>query len=192
MQLTTKNILLKLTVLVFLTCSQVNAQLTKTYGKDGLKVHLSEDSTRYLKGTGLAQIWFKYNDNNLGSAIYGTPQKNTFDVRLRRVHGRTLAQVSKNVFFYSQFGMNSLNSSSSRKTGLFFHDVTTECNVNKNYLVLGRGLSGWNGTSSFSSSSVFSILSLDLPVVQETTYDVTDQFVRKLGVFAKGKIGGFD
>lgn len=168
------------------------AQSPSARFKDGLKIYLSDDSTKYVKATGLAQIWFRYNTNNPGSAIYGSPVNETFDVGLRRVRYQTMAQVTKNVFFYSQFGINSLNSLSTRKTGLFFHDVTGEYNVHKNYLVLGGGLSGWNGTSRFSSSSVGSILGLDLPVVQETTNDVTDQFVRKFGVFAKGKIGGFD
>lgn len=168
------------------------AQSLNARYKDGLKIYLNDDSTRYVKATGLAQIWLRYNDNNPGSAIYGTPEKGTFDVGLRRVRYQTMAQVTKNVFFYSQFGINSLNSLSARKTGLFFHDVTAEYNVHNNYLVLGGGLSGWNGTSRFSSSSVASILALDLPVVQETTNDVTDQFVRKMGVYAKGKIGGFD
>jgi hypothetical protein len=172
--------------------NKAGAQINKIYGKEGLKVYLSEDSSRYIKATGLAQIWFRYNDNNPGSAIYGTPQKNTFDVGLRRVRYQTMAQVTKNVFFYSQFGINSVNSLSARKTGLFFHDVTAEYNIHKNYLVLGGGLSGWNGTARFTSSSVASILAMDLPVVQETTNDVSDQFVRKLGVYAKGKIGGFD
>ncbi len=162
------------------------------YSKEGLKIYISDDSTRYIKATGIAQIWFRYNDNNPGSAIYGTPVKETFDVGLRRVRYQTMAQVTKRVFFYSQFGINSLNSLSARKTGLFFHDVTAEYNVHKNYLVLGGGLSGWNGTSRFSSSAVGSIFGLDLPVVQETTNDVTDQFVRKLGVYAKGKLNRLD
>ncbi|HOZ86838.1 MAG TPA: hypothetical protein PL029_03720 [Bacteroidia bacterium] len=188
-----KKIILTLSLLIAAAgMNQAGAQINKIYGKEGLKIYLSEDSTRYVKATGLAQIWFRYNDNNPGSAIYGTPQKNTFDVGLRRVRYQTLAQITKNVFFYSQFGINSVNSLSARKTGLFFHDVTAEYNVHKNYFVLGGGLSGWNGTSRFSSSSVASILALDLPVVQETTNDVTDQFVRKLGVYAKGKIGAFD
>lgn len=160
--------------------------------KDGLKIYLSDDSTRYVKGTGLAQIWLRYNDNNPGSAIYGTPKKETYDVGLRRVRYQVMAQVSPRAFFYTQFGINSLNSLSARKTGLFFHDVTGEYNVWKNYLTLGGGLTGWNGTSRYSSSSVASILGLDLPVIEETTNDVTDQFVRKFGIFAKGKISGLD
>jgi len=187
-----KKIILKLTLLLLFTSGIGYAQLPSARFKDGLKIYLSDDSTRYIKATGLAQIWFRYNANNPGSAIYGTPEKNTFDVGLRRVRYQTMVQVTKNVFFYSQFGINSLNSLSARKTGLFLHDVTAEHSVYKNYLVFGGGLSGWNGTSRYSSSSVASILAMDLPVVQETTNDVTDQFVRKLGVYAKGKLGAFD
>ena len=179
-------------IMVFICAFKSEAQsLDKKY-KEGLKIYLSDDSTKYIKATGLAQIWIRYNDNNPGSSIYGTPKKETFDVGLRRVRFQIMSQVSKKVFFYTQIGINSLNSLSARKIGLFFHDVTGEYNVHKNYLTLGAGLSGWNGTSRFSSSGVSSILGMDLPVVQETTNDVTDQFVRKLGVYAKGKIAGFD
>lgn len=160
--------------------------------KDGLKIYLNDDSTRYIQGTGLAQIWFRYTDNNPGSTIFGTPKKETFDVGLRRVRYQVMSQVSKNVFFYTQFGINSFNSISARKTPLFFHDVTAEYKIYKNYLTLGGGLSGWNGTARFTSSGVGNILALDLPTIEEATNDVTDQFVRKLGVYAKGQIGGFD
>lgn len=179
-------------VFLLVSFSGIYAQSPGQRFKDGLKIYLNDDSTRYIKATGLAQIWFRYNDNNPGSAIYTTPQKETFDVGLRRVRYQTLAQINKHVFFYSQFGINSVNSLSARKTGLFFHDVTAEYDVHKNYLVLGGGLSGWNGTARFTSSSVGTILAMDLPVVEETTNDVNDQFVRRLGVYAKGKIGAFD
>lgn len=183
----------KIILLLFIAFSMVvMAQAPSVRFKDGLKIYLNDDSTCYIKATGLAQIWFRYNDNNPGSTIYGTPKKETFDVGLRRVRYQIMSQVNKRVFFYTQVGINSVNSLSARKTGLFFHDVTAECNVHKNYLTIGGGLSGWNGTSRYSSSGVASILGLDLPVVQETTNDVNDQFVRKLGVYAKGKISGFD
>ncbi|MBL7922209.1 MAG: hypothetical protein JNJ40_17975 [Bacteroidia bacterium] len=183
-------------ILIFLCSLTIIAiaqsTLTGVRFKDGLKIYLNDDSTCYVKGTGLAQIWLRYNQNNPGSTVYGTPKDDTYDVGLRRVRYQTLAQVTNKVFFYAQFGINNLNTLSVRKTGLFFHDVTAEYNVYKNHLILGGGLHGWNGTARFSSSSVSSILAMDLPTVQETTNDVNDQFVRRLGVFAKGKIGSFD
>jgi hypothetical protein len=170
----------------------VLSQLPNERFKDGLKIYLNNDSTRYVKGTGLAQIWFRYNDNNPGSTIYGTPKKETFDVGLRRVRYQILGQVTKNVFFYTQIGINSFNNLTARKTPIFFHDVTAEYSVYKNYFTIGGGLNGWNGTARYTSSGVGNILCMDLPVIEETTNDVTDQFVRKLGVYAKGKIGGLD
>jgi len=175
-------------------CISINtiAQSPSARFKDGLKIFLNDDSTKYIQGTGLAQIWFRYNDNNPGSTIYGTPKKETFDVGLRRVRYQVMGQVTKKVFFYTQFGINSFNSLSARKPGLFLHDVTAEYKVFKNYITIGGGLNGWNGTSRYTSSGVGNILGMDLPTIEETTNDVSDQFVRKLGVYAKGQIGGLD
>ena len=160
--------------------------------KDGLKIYLNDDSSRYVQGTGLAQIWLRYNDNNPGSTVFGTPKKESFDVGLRRVRYQVMGQVTKKIFFYTQFGLNNVNSISARKPGLFLHDVTAEYKIYKNYITLGAGLSGWNGTARYTSSAVGSILGMDLPTIEEATNDVNDQFVRRMGVYAKGQIGGLD
>lgn len=185
---------MKKLILLMAMCISINtfAQSPSARFKDGLKIYMNDDSTRYIQGTGLAQIWFRYNDNNPGSAIYGTPKKETFDVGLRRVRYQVMSQINKKVFMYTQFGINSFNSLSARKPGLFLHDVTAEYKIYKNYITLGGGLSGWNGTARYTSSGVGNILGMDLPTIEETTNDVTDQFVRKLGVYAKGQIGGLD
>ncbi len=175
--------------------STVSAQSTPTPGqrfKDGLKIYLSDDSTRYVQGTGLSQIWLRYNDNNPGSTVSGTPKKDAFDVGLRRVRFQVMGQVTKKIFFYTQFGLNNVNSISARKPGLFLHDVTAEYNVYDKYITLGAGLSGWNGTARYTSSAVGSILGMDLPTIEEPTNDVNDQFVRRMGVYAKGQIGRLD
>jgi len=185
---------MKKLIILIAICISVNtiAQSPSARFKDGLKIYLNDDSTKYIQGTGLAQIWFRYNDNNPGSTIYGTPKKETFDVGLRRVRYQIMGQVTKKVFFYTQFGINSFNSLSARKPGLFLHDVTAEYKIYKNYITLGGGLNGWNGTSRYASSGVGNILGMDLPTIEESTNDVTDQFVRKLGIYAKGQIGGLD
>jgi len=185
---------MKKLILLLAMCISINtfAQSPSTRFKDGLKINMNDDSTRYIQGTGLAQIWFRYNDNNPGSAIYGTPKKETFDVGLRRVRYQVMSQINKKVFMYTQFGINSFNSLSARKPGLFLHDVTAEYKIYKNYITLGGGLSGWNGTARYTSSGVGNILGMDLPTIKETTNDVPDQFVRKLGIYAKGQISDLD
>lgn len=175
--------------------SGLQSQTAPTPGqrfKDGLKIYLSDDSTRYVQGTGLAQIWLRYNDNNPGSTVFGTARRESFDVGLRRVRYQVLGQVSQRIFFYTQFGLNNVSSLSARKPGLFLHDVTAEYKIHKNYVTLGLGLSGWNGIARYTSSSVGSILGMDLPTIEEATNDVNDQFVRRMGIYAKGQIGGLD
>lgn len=185
---------MKKLILLLAMCISINtfAQSPSTRFKDGLKIYMNDDSTRYIQGTGLAQIWFRYNDNNPGSAIYGTQKKETFDVGLRRVRYQVMSQINKKVFMYTQFGINNFNSLSARKPGLFLHDVTAEYKIYKNYITLGGGLSGWNGTARYTSSGVGNILGMDLPTIEETTNDVSDQFVRKLGIYAKGQISDLD
>ena len=170
---------------------QTNLSLNTKF-KEGLKIYMNDDSSRYLKASGLAQIWLRYNDNNPGSAIYGDEVKKTFDVGIRRMRYQVLSQLNRRVFFYSQIGINSVNYLSARKTQIFFHDVTAEYEVLKKFLTIGIGLHGWNGISRYSSSGVANILCLDLPVVQESTNDISDQFVRKNGIFLKGKIKSLD
>lgn len=160
--------------------------------KDGLKTYLSPDSTTWLKLNFVAQAWARYNESNPGSTVYGQPQNNTYDVGIRRVRFVLSGQLSDRVFMFVQFGQNNLSYLSTRKTGAFFHDVTGEYAIIRKKVSLGFGLHGWNGPSRFSNSSVSTILMLDPPIFQETSNDVNDQFVRKLGIYAKGKLGKLD
>ncbi|TDQ18594.1 hypothetical protein DFQ04_0397 [Algoriphagus boseongensis] len=157
-----------------------------------VKLFLNEEKTHWVKGTGLGQIWVRYTALNPGSTIFGTPKSEVFDVGLRRVRYQVLGQVTDKVFVYTQFGINSFGSLSGRKPGLFLHDVTADYAVVPGKLSLGAGLHGWNGTVRYSSSSVATILGMDLPFIEESTNDITDQFVRKLGVYAKGQLGKLD
>jgi len=183
-------------VLFILLCSnfifgQINSSPSVRF-KEGLKIYLNNDSTSYIKATSLAQLWLRYTDNNPGSTVYGKEIKGTYDIGVRRMRYQVLAQINKRVFFYSQIGINSVNNLSARKTPIFFHDVTAEYTVAKKYLTIGLGLNGWNGVSRYTSSATGSILCLDLPIIQEPTNDVIDQFVRKNGVYAKGKVCSLD
>ena len=86
-------------LLLLAFCMSVKAQVTDLRFKDGLKIYLNSDSSRYIKGTGLAQIWLRYNQNNPGSNVYGTAKDDTYDAGLRRVRYQTMAQVTEKVFF---------------------------------------------------------------------------------------------
>lgn len=156
------------------------------------KIAFNENASHYVKLTFLNQIWMRYNESNPGSTVYNAPKSTTYDIGLRRTRFQLFGQLSDRVFFYTQFGLNNISYTSPRKQGLFLHDATSEYVVVKRALSMGVGLTGWNGVSRYSSPSVGSILTMDAPLYQQATNDVNDQFLRKLSIYAKGKLGALD
>lgn len=157
-----------------------------------LKFLLNEDGSNYVKFTFLNQIWLRYNNSNPGTTVFGTAQEQTYDIGLRRVRMQLFGQISDRVFFYTQFGINNFGYNSARKPGLFIHDGIAEYKVAKNYLSVGAGLTGWSGLSRYASPSAGTIMAIDAPLYQQSSNDVTDQFLRKLSIYAKGKLGRLD
>jgi hypothetical protein len=173
-------------------------QTPSLYGKDGLKIYLNSDSTAYLKATGYVQVWLRYNDNNPGSALrFGNAtaaysQANTFDIGIRRARFQLYGPLNNRVFFYMQYGINNFSYLSARKQGAFFHDLLAEYKVKERFLSVGAGLTGWSGLSRYASPSIATTLMYDAPLYQQATNDVSDQFLRKLSVYAKGKVSHLD
>ncbi len=159
--------------------------------KDG-KLYISEDGSRYLKFTLNTQIWLRYNESNPGTTVYGFDKSSTTDIGIRRFRIQMFGQLTDRVFVYTQFGQNNFNYLSDRKAGFFIHDALGEYAVVKNKLSLGGGLTAWSGLARFASPAVGSILGIDAPLYQQATNDVTDQFLRKLSIYAKGKLGKID
>jgi len=161
-------------------------------GNKELKVNLNEDGSHYLKATVTAQIWARYNQSNTGTTVFGYNKPETFDIGLRRVRTQLYGKITDKVFFYSQFGINNFTYNSARKPSLFFHDVILEYQFTPRAFQAGMGLTAWTGFSRFSSPAIASILGYDAPLYQQTTNDVNDQFLRKLSIYAKGKISKLD
>jgi hypothetical protein len=178
--------------LILISMIKVLAQSNNSRFKNGLILYLNNDSTHFIKSTFVNQTWVRYNENNPGSTVYGTLEKNTFDVGLRRTRIQMFGLITDRVFVYTQFGQNNFNYLSARKTGAFFHDATGEYAISPKHLWLGAGLTGWSGLSRYSSPSVGTILTMDAPLFLQATNDASDQFLRKLSIYAKGKVGKLD
>jgi hypothetical protein len=155
------------------------------------KYKFNASGSHYIKATAVAQMWARYSDMNPGSKIYDTPVTNYSDIGIRRLRFSVWTQLTDRIFFYTQFGQNNFNFLSKRNTGAFFHDAIVEYKVAPQ-LSLGTGLTGWSGMSRYASPAVGSILSVDAPLYQQVTNGVTDQFLRKLSIYAKGQIGKLD
>lgn len=156
------------------------------------KFYLNEDGSNFVKFTFMTQAWIRAADYNPGTTINGVEKSSGTDIGIRRYRVQMFGQLTDRVFAYTQFGENNFNNISDRKQGFFVHDAYGEYAIDKTRLSLGLGISGWNGLTRFASSAVGSIMGVDLPLYQEATNDVTDQFGRKLSIFAKGKLGKLD
>jgi hypothetical protein len=169
---------------------------------DELRLKLNESGSHYIKATILNQVWLRYNESNPGTTVLGDPTSETFDIGLRRTRLQLYGQITDRVFFYLQFGQNNFNylsgqnatNSGNRKFQVFFHDALGEYRVFKDNdkLHLGAGLTITNGLSRFSQPSIGTIMSMDVPVFAQATVDQTDEFSRKLSVYARGQIGKLD
>ena len=174
--------------------------------KNELKYNLNESGTHFFKVTFLNQTWLRVNQSNPGTTVIQEPSASTFDIGLRRTRVQLYGQLSDHLFLYFQFGQNNFNflngfpayndngTVSNRKVSAFFHDAVGEYIVfkNKDYLKIGAGLTFVGGLSRFSTPSVSSIMTLDVPVFAQATVDQTDQFGRKLSLYARGQVGPID
>jgi hypothetical protein len=163
-----------------------------------LRLNLNEDGSHYLKWTFLNQVWVRYNDSNPGTTVMGEPAEQTFDIGLRRTRLQFYGQLSDHMFFYTQFGQNNFNflsqNQGNRKLQAFFHDALGEYKVWKDNdrLKFGAGLTIANGLSRFSQPSIGTIMTMDVPVFAQATVDQTDEFSRKLSIYARGQLGKLD
>ncbi len=188
-------------VLIF-TCiilQMLNANAQSDKDKSALKFNLNETGSHYFQATFLNQVWLRYNQSNPGSTIDNEAQKQTFDIGLRRTRVQMFGQITDKVFLYFQFGQNNFNAvynttgGANRKNAAFFHDAVCEYKLSKaDQLKMGAGLTIANGLSRFSQPAIGSILTMDVPVFAQATVDQTDQFSRKLSVYARGQIGRLD
>jgi hypothetical protein len=159
--------------------------------KDG-KLWLNEDGSNYFKVSLLSQVWLRHTEMNPGTTINGFAKDNYTDIGIRRARFQAFGQITDKIFIYTQIGMNNYSFLADRKAGFFIHDVTGEYKVAHDYLSIGGGLTAWNGLTRFSAPSAGTIMGLDAPLFEQNTNDVTDQFLRKLSLYAKGKIGKLD
>ena len=181
--------------------AQQNDSLTKIKpDKSALKFNINAEGSHYFQATFLNQVWIRFNESNDGTTLFNKSAPTTFDIGLRRTRVQLFGQITDRTFLYFQFGQNNFNntagysaSGGNRKIAAFFHDALCEYTLSKgNQLKLGGGLTVLNGLSRFSQPSVSSILTLDVPVFLQYTVDQTDQFDRRLAVYARGQLGKLD
>jgi len=126
--------------------------------------------------------------------VLGESVDDVTDISLRRTRFVLQGQLTDRVYFYTQYGMNNFNflsqNADNRKLQSFFHDAFGELRLTQGHqMIVGGGLVMANGLSRFSSPSVSTIMTMDVPLLAQATADRTDQFNRRLSVYLRGHIG---
>lgn len=200
-----KYFILGLSLLAF--SSQAQDSLKAVSEKNELKYNLNTSGSHFFKITFLNQTWVRYNNSNPGTTAMAEAAPQTLDLGLRRTRMQLFGQISDRAFIYIQMGLNNFNYTngfpalgnaqgvpSNRKIAFFVHDAVVEyaAFANKDWLKIGGGLTILNGLSRFSQPSVSSIMTMDVPVFAQATVDQTDEFSRKLSLYARGQVGKWD
>lgn len=180
--------------------AQLNDTLSKKEKeeKSALKFNLNPEGTHYFQATFLNQVWLRYNESDPGTTQFSKPAPSTFDIGLRRTRIQLFGQITNRTFIYFQFGQNNFNNTAgypngNRKLSAFFHDAICEYKLSHgNQLKIGAGLTVLNAVSRFSQPSIGTIMTMDVPVFLQYTVDQTDQFDRRLAIYARGQIKQFD
>ncbi|MBU2948043.1 OprO/OprP family phosphate-selective porin [Zobellia uliginosa] len=168
---------------------QLKAQ-SKTANKR-LLFYLDEDKKQWLKVTSYAQIWARQSQNNPGSTVNDKPALNTTDLSIRRFRLGVSTQPWEKTIFFFQIGVNNLNYLSPKGTSVDVLDAYVEHKFS-DYIAIGGGKSAWNGLSRYTSPSSSKVMANDINFIALPTLNDSDDLIRKLGMYAKGKIGKVD
>ena len=161
------------------------------FGNKPLKWHLNQDSTRWMALHTYVQLWARLNNNNPGTKVFENPESTTADISIRRFRLGLQGQLSTNLFVYTQLGINNLNYLSPRGTSTDLLDAYAEYRFSEAFEI-GGGKTAWSGLSRYTAPNTSKLLSYDLIFLALPTNDETDDLIRKLSVYAKGKLGSLD
>ena len=164
--------------------------------KDGratkLQVSLNDDGSLYLRFAAWLQVWARAMELNPGTTVLGNADDWYGDVAIRRARFLVFGKIFPKTTLLMHFGVNNQSFRNARKPQLYVHDAWAEFEAVEKKLSIGAGLLYWNGISRMTNASTITFMSLDAPISNWPTIERTDQFARQMGVYAKGKLGGFD
>ncbi|WP_437371066.1 porin [Maribacter litoralis] len=182
-----------LSLMWMLVLVQVSAQgYEKTaWGNQPLKWKLNETGAHWIALHTYGQFWSRILENNPGSLLSDQPQNNTFDISVRRFRLGVQAQLTDKLFVYSQVGINNLNYLSPRGTATDLLDAYAEYGFSKE-ISIGAGKTAWTGLSRYSAPNTSKLMTYDLLLLALPTADETNDLIRKLSLYGKGKLGNLD
>lgn len=138
-----------------------------------------------LQFSGALQIWLRYTETNPGSTANLQPVTNITDLSIRRIRLKLAGSLTPRLSYTIQLGENNINYLTGRDIRLRILDAYAEFQLN-DALYLGAGKSAWTGLARGSTPATQRLLGLDLAVMATPTLNIEDDFLRTLGIFARG------
>jgi hypothetical protein len=177
-----------------------------------LTLKLNESGSKYVRFIMWHQMWATATQNNPGTLdVNGNDigGKWTSDVAIRRSRFLAYAQISPRFLILTHWGINNQSfinggagagsnvtstgaSNAGKRAQLYIHDAWTEFAVQPTKLHVGMGLHYWNGMSRLSSNSTLNFMTMDAPIFNWQNIELTDQFARQFGIYAKGQVDKID
>ena len=161
------------------------------FGNSKLRVYFNENKEHWLQFSSFAQLWSRITENNPGTTVNDERQDVTTDISIRRFRLGLASKPVDNLYVFFQLGVNNLNYLSPRGTSIDLLDAYVQYELSP-YIAIGGGKSFWNGLSRFTSPSSSKLMGYDLNFVASPTLDSTDDLIRRLSIYVKGKIGPID
>ncbi|MFY0606233.1 MAG: hypothetical protein JXR10_05930 [Cyclobacteriaceae bacterium] len=152
--------------------------------------HSSNAQDVTSKVYGGVQLWARYTHQNPGSLQGDKPSEYYFDGSLRRYRLGVKGTVSDQISYNLQVGHNNLNHLNSDKAPKLL-DAYVDFKISKN-LALIAGKHAWTGLTRYAAPSTFSAMGTDINYHATPFLNVQDDFFRRFGVAAHGKIAKLD
>ncbi|MEO1010305.1 MAG: hypothetical protein AAFX53_03310 [Bacteroidota bacterium] len=173
-------------IFFFLTSICTYSQESPNYD-GGLNIKFDDEGKKYLRIISWAQVQAIHNNQ-----VSDDQERISFSLARARI--LMLSQINDQFLILTHFGLNRLNSNTMSPTGLsdaselFFHGVWAQYNLGKDHSI-GGGLHYFNGISRLNNQSTLNIMTLDNNRQSWSTFGLSDQFGRHLGIYAKGSLG---
>lgn len=172
-----------------LSSSNAQEKGTKEFPYKPMKLNLNEDGSAFVRFLTWQQYW----------ATADTRKESDFELQssIRRSRFAFLSKFNPKFLIFMQWGLNSLSTANMDALGngsdgpqMFLHDAWGEYTFSKSFQ-LGYGLHYWQGLSRMSNLSTINLMTLDAtrPFIHWNDIGLSNQFARKLGMYAKGTIG---
>lgn len=162
-----------------------------SFGNKPLKWYLNADSTHWLKFHTYIQLWARATQNNPGTVVLEDPEDHTLDLSIRRFRFALQGQLRPKLFVYTQLGINNLNYISPRGTSVDLLDAYAEYQLDPTF-EFGGGKTAWTGLSRYSAPNTSMLLTYDLSFLPLPTNNETNDLIRKLSIYVKGKLSQLD